>query len=133
MSLKKNRELKEIAKIRCRELRKDSTKAEKIFWEHVRNRKYLGLKFNRQFPIFVDILSQETFYIADFYCHEKRLVVELDGKLHDFRKVQDKLRTEVINTKGLWVVRFRNEEVELNCAKVLEELKDLLTHPKSFS
>ncbi len=71
MSLNKNKELRAIAKIRCRELRKNSTKAEKIFWKQVRNRNYLGLKFNRQFPIFVEILGKETFYIADFIVTKK--------------------------------------------------------------
>jgi len=133
MSRNKDRELREIAKLRCRELRKNATEAEKIFWEQVRNRKFLELKFNRQFPIFDDTLGKETFYIADFYCHEKRLVVELDGMIHDYQMEQDELRTEIMNGKGLKVVRFRNEEVEMNCIEVLEKLKDMLTHPKSFS
>jgi len=133
MSLNNNRELREIAKTRCRELRKNATIAEQIFWERVRNRKFLGLKFNRQFPIFFDLLGKETFYIADFYCHEKWLVVELDGKTHDYKKKQDTLRTEIINEKGLKVVRFKNNEVETNCGRVIEKLRELITHPQPLS
>ena len=71
MSLNKNKELREIAKTSCRELRKNSTNAEKDFWNIVRNRKFLGKKFYRQYPIFFDLLGKESFYIADFYCHEE--------------------------------------------------------------
>ena len=58
-----------------RELRQSATNAEKILWEYLRNRKLEGLKFRRQHPI--------DKFIADFYCHEKKLVVELDGAVHD--------------------------------------------------
>ena len=58
-----------------RELRQSSTKAEKILWEYLRNRNLDGMKFRRQHPI--------DKFIADFYCHEKKLVVELDGAVHD--------------------------------------------------
>jgi len=123
MSLTKNRKLREIAKARCRELRKNQTKAEQIFWEQVRNRKFIDLKINRQYPIFYDLLGKETFYIADFYCHEKRLVIEIDGEIHKHQKENDKLRTEVLNTLGLNLIRFKNENIENNINKVLQTLK----------
>jgi very-short-patch-repair endonuclease len=78
MSLNKKNELIEVAKIICRDLRKRQTKAEEIFWQAVRNRKFLGNKFLRQHPIFYDLKGKESFFIADFYCHEKKLIVELD-------------------------------------------------------
>jgi len=126
MSLNKSYNLRQIAKKRCRELRRNSTPAEKIFWERVRNRKFLNLKINRQFPIFYDELGKETFYIADFYCHEKSLVIELDGQIHDKQKKQDKIRTEVLNEKGIKVIRFRNDEVEENIEGIIKKLKNIL-------
>jgi len=124
MSSSPSKKLRQIAKATCRELRKNQTNAEKIFWEHVRNRKFMGLKINRQFPIFYDLLGKETFYIADFYCHEKKLVIELDGKIHERQKEQDKIRTEILQELGLKVIRFKNDEIEQNINQVLQTLKN---------
>lgn len=132
MSLNKNRQLRIIAKTQCRKLRRNSTRAEQIFWEQVRNRKFLGLKINRQFPIFYDTLGKETFFIADFYCHEKKLVIEIDGKIHKNQIEQDVLRTEILHTLGLKVIRFKNEEIEQNIINTLEKLKTNLKSPFSF-
>lgn len=133
MSLNANKKLRQIAKARCRELRKNSTKAEKIFWEIVRNRNFEGKKFNRQYPIFYDLQGKETFYIADFYCHKAKLVIELDGKIHNYTKEQDRLRTEIINLLGIRVIRFKNDDIEQNLDKVLLKISKNLTHPKFFS
>lgn len=129
MSLSHEPRLHEIAKQRCRDLRKRQTKAEAIFWAAVRDRKFLQLKFYRQHPLFFDYLGKETFFIADFYCHERKLVVEIDGKIHDYRKDHDELRTFIINLLGHAVVRFRNEEIENNLHEVLERLKTSIIQP----
>lgn len=123
MSLRRNHKLIEIAKARCRELRKNQTKAESILWERVRRKQLNGLKFYRQYAIFYDILGEETFYIADFYCHEKKLVVEVDGDIHKFQKNEDALREDVLSNLGLRVVRFSNDEVENEIEKVINKLK----------
>lgn len=123
MSLSHDPRLREIAKQHCRELRKNQTNAEKIFWEAVRNRRFLGLKFNRQFPLYFEFDEKETFYIADFYCFEKKLIIELDGKIHYFQKNRDTLRTEIINSRGIVVIRFRNEDIEKNCTVALEKMR----------
>jgi len=123
MSLSNDPRLRQVAKQLCRDLRKKQTNAEKIFWEAVRNRRFMGLKFYRQYPIFVDVDGRETFFIADFFCFEKKLVVEIDGKIHDYRKDHDDLRTEIINRKGIDVIRFKNEEIEKNVDAVLRRLK----------
>ena len=133
MSLNNNKALREIAKIRCSELRKNSTKAEKIFWEIVRNRRFLGKKFYRQYPIFFDSNGKESFFITDFYCHENKIVIELDGKIHDYQKENDELRTEIINMNGIKVIRFKNNEVENSVDEVLSVLEKVLTHPKILS
>ncbi|HEX9975484.1 MAG TPA: DUF559 domain-containing protein, partial [bacterium] len=67
MSLSHDPRLRQIAKELCRMLRRNQTNAEKIFWEAVRNRRFMGLKFYRQYPIFFDFSGQETFFIADFF------------------------------------------------------------------
>ena len=67
----------------ARLLRKNQTPAEVFFWNKVRNRGLFGKKFKRQFIIqHAEILGEKKFYIADFYCYEKSLVVEIDGKIH---------------------------------------------------
>ena len=127
MSLNIKAKLVLVAKARCRELRKTQTKAEVIFWNKVRNRQFRGLKFYRQYPLFFDLLGKETFYIADFYCHEKRLVVELDGGIHEKQKKQDKLRDDVIDYLGLKVVRIANKEVFGDINKVVKRVTAVLT------
>jgi very-short-patch-repair endonuclease len=108
MSLFHDIRIKKIAREICRQLRKSETRAEKIFWQAVRGRKFHNLKFYRQYPIYFDCLGKETFYVADFYCYEKKLIVELDGKIHNFHKNRDQLRKEIINMCGIKVVRFQN-------------------------
>ncbi|MBX2958315.1 MAG: DUF559 domain-containing protein [Flavobacteriales bacterium] len=107
----------------ARDLRKNQTSSEKILWMNLRNRKLNGFKFNRQFPIVYgrDFNGTSHFIIADFYCHEKKLVIELDGKIHDFQKEYDKERDSILNQLGLNVIRIKNEELE-NISKVLEKI-----------
>lgn len=124
MSLNKKRELSQIAKIICRELRKNSTEAEEILWQNLRNRKLEGRKFLRQHPLYYDLIGRESFFIADFYCHEEKLVIELDGEYHQYKLVEDKLRTNIINLLGIKVIRFRNEEVSNNLQEVVKEIKN---------
>ena len=127
MSLNNKKKLVEIAKVVCRELRTNSTEAERILWEVARNKKLEGKKFYRQYPFFHDITGKETFFVGDFYCHDGKLIVELDGKYHQYRLKEDKDRTTILNYLGLRVIRFRNEEVinDLNMVirKIKQELK----------
>jgi len=129
MSLNKNKQLRLISRQLCRKLRKQATKAEQIFWENVRDRKFEGRKIYRQHPIFFDLLGKETFYIADFYCHEMKTVIEIDGKIHDYTIEHDELRTEIINLLGIKVVRFKNEEIENNIENVLQKLHVIFNSP----
>ena len=126
MSLSNDPRLRIVAKKVCRDLRKNQTRAEEKFWKAVRNRKILGLKFYRQYPIFFDYTGKETFFVADFYCYEKRLVIELDGQIHDYHKERDKFRTYLMNMLGIEVIRYRNEEIENNLEEVLENLREKL-------
>ena len=101
-------------------MRKNAATAEKLLWERIKNRKFL-----RQHPIFFDLLGKETFYIADFYCHENKLLVESDGKYHEYQKQKDKLRTEILNELGITLIRFKNEEVENNIYDVLADSEEI--------
>lgn len=96
----------------AREMRKNPTPAEAFFWDKVRKRRFLGLKFLRQYIIqHSDVLGKKGYYIPDFYCHEKRLIIELDGKIHDFQVEYDQLREGHLQEMGYRVIRFRNEEI----------------------
>jgi very-short-patch-repair endonuclease len=101
-----------------RELRLSATKAEKILWEYLRGRKLNGLKFRRQHPL--------DKFIADFYCHEKKLAVELDGAVHNDKMTAqyDEARTYELAGSGIQVIRFRNYEVEKNIEFVLMKIKE---------
>ena len=98
LSLNNKNKLVEIAKVVCRELRKNSTKAERIFWNEVRNRKFYGKKFYRQYPFFHDITEKETFFVADFFCYDEKFIIELDGKYHQYRLKKDEERTKILIT-----------------------------------
>ncbi len=99
------------------DLRKKLTGAEYKLWQELRRKNLEGLKFRRQHPI--------GRFIADFYCHEKLLVVEVDGGIHDEKdqKEYDQARTYQMNELGLRVIRFSNEEVWNEIEKVVEEIR----------
>jgi very-short-patch-repair endonuclease len=111
----------------ARELRKYQTPEEKILWTQLRGRKFLGLKFLRQHPIIVyKIDNTISFYIADFYCDEKKLVVEIDGLIHNKQIDYDKARDFIMKKMELQVLRVTDEEVNRNVFAVLKKIKGLL-------
>ncbi|MFQ5610590.1 MAG: endonuclease domain-containing protein [Anaerolineae bacterium] len=97
---------------RARELRQQMTPAEKTLWQRLRNKQLNGFKFRRQHPLGP--------FIADFYCPACRLVVEIDGDIHDLQPERDAARTERFEQYGYRVIRFRNEQV-------LDDLEGVLT------
>ena len=103
----------------AKENRKNSTLAEDILWENIRN-KQLGVEFRRQ-HIIAD-------FIADFVCLDKMLIIEVDGGYHSEREQieDDEVRTEILNKLGFRVVRFTNEEVQFNIDYVLQEIQKAL-------
>jgi very-short-patch-repair endonuclease len=107
----------------ARDLRKRSTVAEDAFWQLVRNRQFLDLKFKRQCPIEFKYEDGKRFFIADFYCYNKKLVVEIDGGIHESQKDYDNFRDEVMEISGLKVLRFSNLEILNNIEKVKEKLR----------
>lgn len=100
----------------ARKLRNNATPAEQFFWELVRDRGLLGLKFRRQ--------HQVGDYIVDFYCDEKKLVVELDGSVHDTpsRRNVDHKRDAYLKSLGLTVIRIANERLLNDTGSVLDEV-----------
>ena len=105
-------------------LRRNETKAEKLLWEKLRNNQLEGLKFRRQHPV--------NIYIADFYCHKFKLIIELDGDYHnqEEQKQKDEVRTEVLRLNGLKIIRFKNEEVERDINQVLTTIKNKIEQLK---
>ena len=126
MSLRRKAEIYEIAKRLAREMRRNPTSAEDRFWQAVRRKQIMGLKFYRQYPILQDITGNETFFIADFFCHRAQLVVEIDGMIHEKRALEDVERTGILNLLGLKVLRFRNEEVLVNLDGVIEKVRQVV-------
>ena len=112
----------------ARDLRKNQTPEEYLLWQNLRNRKLRGFKFNRQFPIIYgnNTNGNPLFFIADFYCHEKKLVIELDGEIHNFQQEQDKERDYILKQLDLHVLRIKNEEIS-NIVAVLEKIKNQLS------
>lgn len=103
--------------------RRNATPAEEYLWTALRDRKLDGWKFKRQ-----KVIGK---FVADFYCREAKLIVELDGAIHDARDAQiaDALRTEFLKASGYTVIRFRNEEVLNNVLEVLKTIKTNLPSP----
>ena len=104
----------------ARELRREQTQAEAKLWRLLRERQFGGLKFRRQHPV--------GGYIVDFYCHERKLVIELDGGQHD-EKTQiryDMQRTRTLEDLGVRVLRFWNSDVSSNLIGVLQTIWDAI-------
>ncbi len=105
----------------ARKLRQQQTRAEELLWMCLRNRMLNGLKFRRQHPL--------GRYIADFYCAEKRLVIELDGAVHRHpdQQAYDQIQQQEIEARGLIVLRLRNQQVEYDLEHALDLIADVAT------
>ncbi len=114
-------------KLIAQKLRNKSTKAEVILWNYIKNEK-LRIKFLRQKPVYVFTEDSwfDRFIIADFYCFEKKLIIEIDWSIHDLGEIYelDKVKEDLL--KNLWfkVLRIRNEEIFENIEKVLDRIKE---------
>ena len=95
-------------------------------WNELRNRKLNGKKFLRQHPIIYDRHNNDyNIFVVDFFCAEKKLIIELDGKIHDFQKKDDEWRESILKERGLKVIRIRNEEL-VNIEKVKQKIMKYL-------
>ena len=127
----KNYTTGQLARMLSRELRSNPTDAEKTLWTALKNRQFLNLKFLRQHPIYYQYNNKKSFFIADFYCHEIKMVVELDGRIHVKHKDYDQIRTEILDFKDIQVVRYKNEEITKDIAVALKRLKITITKRKA--
>jgi len=102
--------------LKAQALRKNETEAEKILWERLRNNQLKGYKFRRQHPI--------SLFIADFYCHQLKLIIEIDGEYHHLPEQieKDLERTQILESNGLQLIRFTNEEVQENLEDVIAKI-----------
>ena len=109
---------------KAKQLRKDETEAEKILWTRLNKNQMMGLQFRRQHPI--------NRFIADFYCARIKLVIEVDGSVHELpeNEAYDIGRSEILNDFGITVIRFSNEQIiediEFVRIKIENTIKNLL-------
>lgn len=112
------RKMLEIA----RQFRKEPTKSEAILWQALRGKKLDGIKFRRQQPI--------GNFIVDFYNSVYRLVVEVDGSVHENQFEVDKARQDILEQLGLNILRVGAEEVEKNLPLVLQKIRSKIVKLK---
>ena len=100
----------------AKKLRNNVTPTEMILWGNLREH-FPDLKFRRQHPIAI--------YIADFYCHSQKLIIELDGSIHNLPdvKTNDIVRQKDLEDLGLKIIRFTNKEITNNLEQVLQTIE----------
>ncbi len=101
------------------------TQAEKILWGRIRKKSF-GYKFRNQHAIYR--------YIVDFYCHELKLIIEVDGSIHTITEIalNDKDRDHNLLSFELQIIRFTNDDIFINIEKVLEELTKKISEVESL-
>jgi len=106
---------------RAAELRKNMSIAELVLWKKLRDRKLFKARFRRQHPIGI--------YIVDFYNHEYKLVIEVDGEIHRTTETidYDSVRTYELEKHGLKVLRFTNHQVIYECDFVINHILKTIT------
>ena len=113
---------------KAEELRNKMTRSEELLWNYLNHNEW-NLKFRRQHPV--------SLYVADFYCHKLKLIIEIDGNIHELEDVKrnDTIRENNLKSFGLSVIRFKNEDVINHLGTVIkkiEELKNFLIVGKGF-
>ena len=113
---RRSREARPPEARRARELREEQTPAERVLWDRLRDRRFLDLKFRRQFPV--------EGFIADFYCHDEKLIVEVDGSVHSEpeQMKRDENRDIVLRKLGIKLLRVSNNEVFEDLESVLRKI-----------
>lgn len=113
-----------ILKLRARELRNNSTKAEIILWLKLKGKQMYGYDFHRQKPI--------DNYILDFFCNELMLGIEVDGYSHQLEEIQkkDSIKEKRMNTLGITILRFTDDQVLKDLFNVLLAVEDYIQEYK---
>ena len=109
------------------QMRKNPTEAERAMWKILRKFRQSGFPFRRQHPI--------EFYIADFYCHKLKLVIEVDGEIHTEREIQrnDEGRAGELERFGIKVLRFTNSQILYDSDLVVEKINATIKELASIS
>lgn len=102
----------------ARHLRQRQTSAEGSLWLALRNRQLGGMKFRRQYPV------PNTTFVVDFYCHDAKLIVEVDGGIHAAQQENDQLRQAVLEDAGYRIARFTNDDVLSDLKSILVQILD---------
>lgn len=103
----------------ARHLRRTMTVPERLLWEQLRANRLEGIHFRRQQVI--------AGFIVDFYCHAARLVIEVDGPVHNLQQQEDLERERILADHGLRVIRFSNAEIESDMPEVLRQILQIIT------
>ena len=106
---------------RANMLRKNMTNTETKLWGYLKGKRILNLRFRAQHPL--------DKFIADFYCHPLKLIIEVDGDIHKSKeqKEYDIGREAELDNWGIRVIRFKNEEIENNIDIVINKIKEVCT------
>jgi very-short-patch-repair endonuclease len=102
-----------------RDLRRHSTYTEDLAWSFLRDRRFLDLKFRRQYGV--------AGFVVDFYCPELRLAIEVDGSSHDGRENYDVWRQQLIQEEDISFIRVTTEELISDPACLLERIREVAT------
>jgi len=111
----------------ARGLRRNQTPSEELVWQLLKGKSIRGYKFLRQHPVFYRIDGEWVeFFIADFYCASLKLIIEVDGPIHQNRQDYDSERDSKLSSKGIMVARILNEELaDINLA--ISRIKQIIS------
>ena len=102
------------------------TGSEELLWKELRNRRLSGYKFLRQHPIvYKAYFKGLNYFIADFYCNEKKTVIEVDGPIHETTIEYDEFRDLELNSLGIHILRLKNDELS-NLKETLQKIENYL-------
>ena len=108
----------------AQDLRRSATVSEQILWNYLRARRMVGLKFRRQHPMGP--------FIVDFVCLKERVIIELDGLVHEGRESYDRNRDRWLKSQGYTIMRIKNEEIEKDWENVLRKIRGYLLKKLGF-
>jgi very-short-patch-repair endonuclease len=114
----------ERLKPEARDIRAKPTEAENLLWRYLRDAKFGKYKFRRQHSLGP--------FIVDFYCHQAKIIIEVDGPIHQYQVEEDGARQEYLESHGFTVLRFPNDVIINSIGKVIEQINLFLNTKKSF-
>jgi very-short-patch-repair endonuclease len=101
----------------ARRMRREMTASERLLWTQLRGNRIAGCHFRRQHVI--------RGFITNFYCRRERVIIEVDGKIHDAYRERDRIRDEILHSEGFFVLRYSNERVEKDLEGVVKEIEEV--------